>query len=156
MKNIFCVGQLVIDNSVDLGRVKRTITAVIDKDHIVLDSVFTRKNNEVFCIPEYMDKTSYFYHHSNVDTEKMNYFFAAYLEAFQAVAEIEEHGTLDGEPVKGAFATRLSDHYSKILEDSAPALEVALKDYRVTLHNMDQWALNRSTLDHHFPYIEEA
>lgn len=148
MKNIYCVGQVVIDNSLDLGRVKRTVTSIIDSDHVVLDSTIPRHNIEIFCIPEYLDNTSYFYHHSQYGKglDMMN---KGFTDLQFVLSEIDNLNRVN------PTAHKIAAFLARKLEEAKKEIEEGLRVYRTSIYNLNQWG-SKFTLNHHFPYIVEA
>lgn len=147
MKNIYCVGQVVIDNSLDLGRVKRTVTSIIDSGHVVLDSTIARHNSEIFCIPEYLDNTSYFYHHSQYGNglDMMNKGFA---DLQFVLSEIDNLNRVN------PTAHKIAAFLNRKLEEAEKEIEEGLSIYRTSIYNLNQWG-GKFTLNHHFPYLVE-
>jgi len=143
--NKFCVGQKVIDCLND--RKLLTVVKTFKSGQIELDNGTITYNDRVQCQERYLDKTSFFYHHSKFgDGQQMAREGFVYYK--MALDDLEDLAECGGDSV---FLMRARSYAEATLKDAAERIEQGLAWKRTAEHNLAQW--DRLTLDHHFPFL---
>lgn len=152
-KSIYCVGQKVIFESAYKGRQTGLVIRIENDNSMCLDLghgvwQFTNPNDErVTPIENYLDPTSYYYHHSRFSEFQDR--AAAFSSYMFAIKEIEE----SHHEMPARILAKLQGHADKAATDYVIAIE--LRDLAST--NLNQWFNFESgkgyALDHHFPFI---
>lgn len=145
-KSIYCVGQKVIYCSLQYGRMAATVKEVsadLGKALIEYDnggSGFVELSG-LYPIEDYLDPTSYFYHHSRfgIFQARANDAFSGYMLSLEDF----EQGIAQSDAAKAFLLCRL-DGYEKAIQ-----LNLALQ--RMAKINMGQWGT--LTLEHHHPLV---
>ena len=151
MKNIYCVGQVVIEHSLDQGRVNRVVKGIVSDSLVLLDDLTVARTEEITPLPDYMDTTSYFYHHRRFGDglEMMN-------EGFSTVQFInDEKAELIAWEAENSPRPTFHSFLDARLKEAENKVEKGYSVYRTALYNLAQWdeANNRPTIDHHFPFL---
>lgn len=142
--NKFCVGQKVIES---VTRNLQTITAIYRNGKLVLDNFLVLESSCVECQEHYLDKTSFFYHHSKFgDGQQLA------SEAFRDyMSALEEMDHLQSYPGESAFLMKARTMCQEWIDNAAAKIEQGLTMKRTAEHNLAQW--DGLTLDYHKPFL---
>ncbi|QQV91836.1 hypothetical protein vBKpMFBKp34_051 [Klebsiella phage vB_KpM_FBKp34] len=143
--NKFCVGQKVIDCFND--RKLLTVVKTFESGQIELENGVITYTDRVQCQERYLDKTSFFYHHSKFgDGQQLA------SEAFRDyMSALEEMDHLQSYPGESAFLMKARTMCQELIDNAAAKIEQGLAVKRTAEHNLSQW--DGLTLDHHFPFL---
>lgn len=143
--NKFCVGQKVIDCFND--RKLLTVVKTFESGQIELDNGIITYSDRVQCQEHYLDKTSYFYHHSKFgDGQQLAR--EAFTYYMMALENLEDLAQCEGESV---FLMRARSYVEQTLKDASEKIEQGLAVKHTAEHNLAQW--DGLTVDHHFPFL---
>lgn len=150
-KSIYCVGQKVIFESAQKGRVNATVINIDNSGELCLDlggavwQFVDDWDNRVSPVEHFLDPTSYNYHHSRFAEFQGRVIdaFNGYMFAYNELERLAQLATHIPEKIL-AF---VKNDAAQQAEDYAVAVE--LRD--LAAMNMAQWG--RNTLNHHFPFI---
>lgn len=151
-KSIYCVGQKVIFNSSYWGRLEGVVRH-IDADgsmYLTLSDntgQFTKPDDSrVSPVEDFLDPTSYNYHHSRFAEFQGRVIdaFNGYMFAYNELERLAQFGLV---VVPEKILAFVQNDAAQQAEDYAAAVE--LRD--LAAMNMAQWG--RNTLNHHFPFI---
>lgn len=142
--NKFCVGQEVINR---FNRQGQTVTAIYPSGKLVLNNTFILHPGDVECIADFLDHTSYFYHHSKFgDGQQLAR--EAFSDYMSALDEMKDLCSYPGESV---FLMKARTMCQTWIDEAAAKIEQGLAWKRTAEHNLAQW--DGVTLDHHFPFL---
>lgn len=147
-KSIYCVGQKVIFESAQKGRLNATVINIDNSGELCLDlggavwQFVQPDDSRVSPVEHFLDPTSYFYHHS-----RFAEFQGRVINAFRGY--MFARGELDALPDNVCEKIRAFVQNDADQQAEAYAAAVELRD--LAAMNMAQWG--RNTLDHHFPFI---
>ena len=146
--NKFCVGQKVIDCFND--RKLLTVVKTFESGQIELENGVITYTDRVQCQERYLDKTSFFYHHSKFGEaiEMMNDGFYAYRGSVEEYAYLESLVTIEH---PSAFMLRALSMCQELIDNAAAKIEQGLTMKRTAEHNLAQW--DGLTLDYHKPFL---
>lgn len=150
-KSIFCVGQKVIFESAQKGRLNATVINIDNSGELCLDlggavwQFVQPDDSRVSPVEDFLDPTSYNYHHSRFAEFQGRVIdaFKGYMFAYNELARLGQSSI----PVPEKTLAFVQNDAARQSEDYAAAVE--LRD--LAAMNMAQWG--RNTLDHHFPFI---
>lgn len=143
--NKFCVGQKVIDCFND--RKLLTVVKTFESGQIELDNGVITYSDRVQCQERYLDKTSFFYHHSKFG-EGQQLASEAFIDYMSALDEMKDLCSYVGE---SAFLMKARTMCQAWIDEATAKIEKGLAVKRTAEHNLSQW--DGLTLDHHFPFI---
>lgn len=143
--NKFCVGQKVIDCFND--RKLLTVVKTFESGQIELENSVITYTDRVQCQERYLDKTSFFYHHSKFgDGQQLA------SEAFRDyMSALEEMDHLQSYPGESAFLMKARTMCQELIDNAAAKIEQGLTMKRTAEHNLAQW--DGLTLDYHKPFL---
>lgn len=156
MKNVYCVGQKVIENSLELGRVNRTVTRIISNKAVLLDNSKVCNNDDIMPLHDFLDPTNFAYHHRRFGDaiSIMNSAFSHYRFIQGELDEIRQ-STPDFDLIVNPKHFKYLTFLNRELAIEAAEIERGYAVYRTAQYNLAQWgeANNRPTLDHHFQFL---
>ncbi|HBT8980887.1 TPA: hypothetical protein MCM29_005641 [Klebsiella pneumoniae] len=143
--NKFCVGQKVIDCFND--RKLLMVVKTFESGQIELENGVITYTDRVQCQERYLDKTSFFYHHSKFgDGQQLA------SEAFRDyMSALEEMDHLQSYPSESAFLMKARTMCQELIDNAAAKIEQGLTMKRIAEHNLAQW--DGLTLDYHKPFL---